>query len=914
MTRFLCGRQEHSVHGVLAAMVFLASLAGPDAWAQNGQLSSLAGTVLDSSGGVIPRVTMTAHSPDMIGGSVVTETNDRGQYRFTALLPGVYELSVIHAGFHAWRRGSIELRPGLGIEVDVRLDLAGVEQVANVSASASIVDIRTSAAPTLIEREWLEHLPLWRNFAGLVNLAPGVSDGVAFGGTPGAISSSLDGTAVSQPDTGWPDAQPSVYWLDTAQVVSLGANAQYGEYTGAAFNAVTRSGSNAWSGLVNAWLTRNGWTGNNRGTLDSNTALLFEPREVLRHWDVSPQLGGPLRRDRLWFFAGFERYVNEQRPAAFTLVPRRADEPVVATVETKQFVKLTAALAPALRLEGFLDAEQGKVENAGAGPLTAPEAVGQYTYPRQAANARLTWSRSPRTLVEARYGFYRSHTTEGPMPPSSTAGPPAHYDSYLGTSFGNYSFFDVRHRDRHLAAATVTRFATHGSATHELKAGVEHERASFGAEWGFPGGIFYEDYDGAPDLLTFRDVSRRSGEQARTSAFVQDTWQLGSRLTIEPGLRFGVYHGAVPTDGVPAYDTTALSPRIGVAWDLTADHRTVVRVHYGLYHDAVYTNLYDLLDPAANPETIVAQAIGPNQFQEITRFGGTSVRMTIDPGVSQQYAEEYLAGIDRDVGGSVRLRTQYVRRNFKHAVGFIDTGTVWVPATVADPGPDGRAGTADDQGPLTLYYDSGVAPASLLLTNPPNARRHYEALQFVAMTRSNARWSAEVSYTWSRSRGTFDNESLANAAGSDLGQFGNFTIPSRALYTGRVSTGDRPHDAKVVGTYTPCCGIRVSGVYRYLSGRPWSREISVSPLTRQTSVGVEPTGTRRTDATSEADVRIEKMFQIGVTTRVGAYLDAFNVANSGGPLGVERRSGARFGVPRTWRPPRTVQLGLRVTF
>jgi hypothetical protein len=119
---------------------------------------------------------------------------------------------------------------------------------------------------------------------------------------------------------------------------------------------------------------------------------------------------------------------------------------------------------------------------------------------------------------------------------------------------------------------------------------------------------------------------------------------------------------------------------------------------------------------------------------------------------------------------------------------------------------------------------------------------------------------------------------------------------------------------KVVGTYTPCCGIRVSGVYRYLSGRPWSREINVSPLTRQTSIGVEPTGVRRTDATSEADVRVEKMFQIGNTTRVGAYVDAFNVSNRGGALGVERRSGARFGVPRNWRAPRTVQLGLRVTF
>jgi len=900
---------------ILLAGVLLFAPTGADARAQDGQLSSLVGTVLDASGSVIPGVTLTAHSPDMIGGPVVTSTDDRGQYRFTALLPGIYALSVAHAGFRPWHRTSIALRPGLGVVVEVRLDLAGVEQAASVSAPATIADARSSAAPTFIPREWLENLPLGtRNFQNLVNLAPGVSDRVAFGGSAGAIAASLDGTAVSQPDMGGPDAQPSVFWLESAQVVSLGANAQYGEYTGAVFNAVTRSGSNAWSGLVNAWLSRNQWAGNNRRSLDQNTALLFQPREMLQHWDVSPQLGGPVKRDRLWFFAGFQRYVNEQRPAAFALAPRRPGEPAESAVDTKQFVKLTAALAPALRLEGFVEAEQGKVENIGAGPLTTPETLGQYTYPRQVANVRLTWSRSPRMLVESRYGFYRSHTTQGPMPPNSIAGPPSRFDAFLGTWSGNYEFFDDAHRDRHLAAATVTRYATRGSVTHELKAGVEYERAAFRVEWGFPGGVTYEDYDGAPDVAVYRDASRRRGRQSRTSVFVQDTWQLGSRLTVEPGLRFGVYHGAVPADGVPAYDTTALSPRLGLAWDVTADHRTVVRAHYGLYHDAVYTNLYDLLDPGANPETVIAQAIGPNQFQEITRIGGSSVRMTIDPDIRQQYAEEYLAGLDRDLGGGVRLRAQYVRRNFKRAVGFIDTGTVWVPATVTDPGPDGRAGTADDQGPLVLYYDSGVAPASLVLTNPADARRHYEALQFIATTRADARWSAEASYTWSRSRGTFDNESLSNAAGSDLGQFGNFTIPSRALYTGRVSTGDRPHDAKFVGTYSPCCGLRVSGVYRYLSGRPWSREITVSPLTRQTSIAVEPAGIRRTDATSEADLRAEKMFGLGSTTRVGAYLDAFNVTNRGGALGVERRSGARFGVPRTWRAPRTVQLGFRLTF
>ena len=287
--------------------------------------------------------------------------------------------------------------------------------------------------------------------------------------------------------------------------------------------------------------------------------------------------------------------------------------------------------------------------------------------------------------------------------------------------------------------------------------------------------------------------------------------------------------------------------------------------------------------------------------------------MTIDPNVRQSYAEEYLAGIDREIGAGVLLRAQYIRRNFRRAVGFIDTGTVWTLATAIDPGPDGLSGTGDDQGPITVHYDSGTAAASLLLTNPPNARRHYDGLQIIASRRARGRWSAEASYTWTRERGTFDNESGSNTAFSDLGQYGNFTLPDRSLYTGTVSTNDRPHDVKILGTYTMCCGIRVSGIYRYLSGRPWSREINVNPLTHLLSIGVERTGARRLEPTfNDADVRVEKMFQIH-GSRIGAYADVFNVNNRGAALGIERRSGpasafrsrgathARFGLDSDWR-------------
>ena len=107
----------------------------------------------------------------------------------------------------------------------------------------------------------------------------------------------------------------------------------------------------------------------------------------------------------------------------------------------------------------------------------------------------------------------------------------------------------------------------------------------------------------------------------------------------------------------------------------------------------------------------------------------------------------------------------------------------------------------------------------------------------------------------------------------------------------------------------------MSGVYRYLSGGPWSREIVVSPLTHLLSVGVEPTGARRLEGSfNDADVRVEKTFRITRGTRIGAYADVLNINNRGVALNVERRSGPRLGVPKVWREPRTLRLGVRLTF
>jgi hypothetical protein len=159
--------------------------------------------------------------------------------------------------------------------------------------------VRTSSSPTLIDRKLLENLPLSRTVSESVNLAPGVVRDVAFGGSVNSNPFSMDGTNGNEPGWGTPTATPNLNWIEELQVVSLGADAQYGEYTGALANAITRSGSNRFSGLGDFWTTRPNWTGNNRGSLTPRLQERFRPIEIIQRWDSDGQVGPPRARARL---------------------------------------------------------------------------------------------------------------------------------------------------------------------------------------------------------------------------------------------------------------------------------------------------------------------------------------------------------------------------------------------------------------------------------------------------------------------------------------------------------------------------------------------------------------------------------------------------------------------------------------
>jgi len=883
--------------------VIVVAIVPSQAVAQRGQISALSGVVRDATNNPVSGVEITVSSDQLIGGPQTVVSDQEGRYRFSTLLPGTYTLTAASTGFETLRRSGIDLFPGLGAAVDIVMNVASLGTTVEVHATVPAVDVRSSSAQQLIERPLLENLPvpLSRFLIEYINLTPGIADNVALGGAALANPLTVDGTNATSPVQGAPEIAPVVSWADGVQVLSAGANAEYGEYSSARMNVITRSGANRYSGLGEYWWTRPGW---------SNW------RELLDWWDVIAQAGGPVLHDRIWFFGGFEDHENTYRTSRYADAPRTADEPLVDERERKFLAKLTTAPRRSTRLEGFVSHGSSESLNGNAYPGLDPAALAKFDGSEDMQNLRFTWTVDKHTLIEAHYGLHTARYGQGPTSLERRSGPPAHFDQATRTFSVNYQQIIEGERNVQSGQVEITRFVSvRDGGQHEVKAGLEHERASVRENQNYPGDGIYRDRNGQPELIWLWEGARFRPSHSRTSLFVQDRWQFG-RLTLEPGLRLGFYDSSVPNPTSATYSNHSISPRVGAAWDLAPDHRTVLRGHYGHYHDPMSTRFYEYLDPTADSPFIVARVLGPGQFEEITRSGGPTNIPTIDPDIKHSYAEEWFGGIEREVWPRVSVKAQYIRRNVRDAIGFTDSGAVWIPASVIDPGPDGTLQTADDGKELTVYYRDSASASSILMTNPAGAWRHFDAIQFVGTRRFADGWSLQASYSWGRTVGSFDNENGSNAAGTDLASGGNFSNPNRAINPSGRTVFDRRHDARVFGTYSfPYWGgIRVSGVYRYTSGAPWGRTVDSFDPRTQTAVLVEPVGTRQLPAINQADLRVEKTFTLPAGAVAGIYADIFNLTNSVVARNVIQSSGSAFERAFRWTDPRRFRVGIRVTF
>jgi hypothetical protein len=878
--------------------------------AQNGQDAALVGVVHDSSGATVAGATVQVTSGALVGGPQRAMTDAAGTYRFAFLPPGAYDVRVQRAGF-ATTGERLTLTPGATLTLDFVLALERLEQSVEIRASAPIIDVHTSASPTVIDRDQLETLPLARGALGIVNLAPGVTHDVGLGGTLYANPLFLDGTSANEPGSGQAILSPNLNWIDEVQVISIGADARYGEYTGAMANAITRSGSNRFSGRGEFWTTRPSWSGNNRGSLSPAVQQRFRPVDIKQRYDTTFQAGGPVAKDRVWFFAGGERYRDKYRPASFYTGQNGPGNADYDSTEWKGIGKLTAAPSARLRVEGYVERSVQGVDGANASPLISNDALAISDIRDAMWNARALWTVSDRTVVEFRQTGQRYDSFFGP-PEGKRDGPPAHVDLLTSVMSVNYLDSSTWSSSPVTASAEVTTFpARRVAGQHEIRAGFEYEHDTLRTEDHTTGGLLIFDTDGRATSVQMWAGAIYRPRQSRQTVYAQDSWTVADRLTVNAGLRAGFYNGSVPTHP-QAFAAHALAPRLGAAWDVTGDHRTAVRVHYGRYQDPIVTSFYDFLDPLSQSPTILADVTGDGYVETFRTPVATAG--SIDPDIRFPYMQEIAAGVERQLPWALSATAQFVRRDYRDAIGFTDPGIVWQPVIRRDPGPDGRAGTADDGGPITVYLDADPTKSAPVLTNP-DAHRRYRAAQFI-LRRRGGHSDLQASYTWSRTTGNYYNAADSNAANGDLGLNGTFVNPNKRINGDGLTNQDFTHEIKVLGSmrlqvWGP---LTVGAVYRYQSGAPWQRAANFGTQTGANAIFVEPRGSRRTAALNAIDVRAEKTVHTGGAASLGLFVDVFNVTNQGEALRVSPQSGPNLGLPLLWTDPRSARAGVHLVF
>jgi hypothetical protein len=891
---------------VLAAA--LAAMVTPAAWGQT--RSSFTGIVSDTSGAIVTGATVTLESNDIVGGAQHVTTNERGEYRFSDLPPGTYDLTASLNGFQAVKRAGLRMLFGTTLTIDLTLGVSGARETVTVEGKAPTVDVTTAQATTSVDSELIQNTPTGTDprsaLDDLGSTVPGVNFRSAFGGSRDANEVLFDGTPTTLPERqGTNAAVINSNWMEEISVASLGAPAEYGEFSGTVVNFITRSGSNDFHGLAEYRKVPGGWISDNRGSLSPAFQTRFTPAQLLTQWDTNVQAGGPIMKDKLLFFTGFQ-YIKSETIAAGTVAPSGQKQ-------WRGLGKLSWAAAKNLKVDATFQKNNVKLT---AGPLVNQtiDVGNNNNEPNNVWTARATWTASSNTLVEVRTGGLAYVQTIDPRIGGRT-GPPSRNDVVTGIRSVNGNSYRLLDQDRLNLGASVTRYADGFLGRHhELKAGIDYSHIKFYSESGLPSGMSFTDRNGVPDqvLIWPGDVQRATGNQ--TKLYIQDGWRVTDRLTLEPGLRVTINRGSTPTAG-DVYRTTPLSPRFGLAWDVTSDHKTVLRAHYGRYHEAFGTIEYQFTDTEGQTPQITARVLANGNFQELSRFTPVGNQF-VDPDIKQAYLDQYVVGAERELIADLAVKAQYIHREWNDMFGWIDTRSIYVPVQMRDPGPNGTLGNADDGGLITVYNLTNAGQERRVFTNPAEAWRKYRAFQFIVQKRFSHNWQILAGYTRSKSEGSVNNGITDNYGGTVTAN--PFINPNNAVNATGRNTLDFTHEAVVRGSYRVgfLGGFNAGAVYRYISGQALGRTAVFRLTQGNTTVRVGERGSLPTDATSQVDLRFDKTFPLSKDKlrQLSLYVDIFNLNNQGIASGYVEASGATFGQPGGWSTPRTYLISARVSF
>ena len=959
---------------IIAALICLSSgLAG----AQE-RFGGLAGTVTDDTKGALPGTTVTATNVATGAQRVVVSGAD-GTYRVPDLEPGRYSVAFELDTFQKVVMNDVLVLLGRTVGVDATLKVGGIQEALTVTAdSAKQLDLTKVTLAHNITAEEFDRLPKARSFQGLALTAPGVNAGEIEGGlqvngaSAAENSFTVDGVAINSLIYGNSRQNTVFEYIQEVQVKTGGIDAEYGGALGGVVSAVTKSGGNLFSGETHYYYAGSGLSAGpfQRLVLDPNTlatAAYYQDTKQRNHQsEFGGSLGGPIVRDKLFFFGSVSprvvRRTNEYQFSAGT-EPGEINQKQTAW---QGFGKVTYAankvhanaslLMTPTRSEGRLPAYDG----TGSNWLTTSAAANQAETTRGfegdqnnfSSNVDI-WLRN-NSYLSARAGyFYDAYKDTGvpnitsytyQTPNFTVPGVPPNLQGPTGTF--NTPRIQITNFDTTKQGFVQLDYnhAFNAAGAHLLKGGWGLRHSSNNVDVGYPGGYVYlywgqaftssatgQTGTGAYGYYALHDLSTRGDVNANMqNLFIQDTWTVGSRLTLNLGVR--TENEKIPTFipelrqyGIEFGFKDKIAPRLGASFDVKGDGRMKAFASWGRYYDwtryeiargsyggdlwHIYYRSLDTLDLGSiNIDNMPGRDLwgGPNGFRD---FRGNSIEAT-DPNIKPMYQDSFNGGLDFQVGARTAIGVHYVHNNLGRTIedlgALVNGDSIYVI---------GNPGEGDNLITPPSYPD---------FTDPfptPKAKRQYDALELTWERRFSKNWFANANYTLSRLYGNYagtansdEIQTPTTGISSKNAQQQNGTIarPGSNSHTGwdidelmwdskgnldprgRLAT-DRPHVVKLYGAYQFNMGTQVGAFFYGGSGTPITTQVvgldAYAPMVNgRGDMGRTPVLTRTDLLVSHefglADrkrVRFELNIQNLFNQKIATHI--FNYLNKGAPAG-----------------------------
>ena len=568
--------------------------------------ASITGVVKDSSGAVLPGVTVEASSPALIEKVRSAVADGSGQFRIVDLRPGVYTVTFTLPGFSVVKREGIELTGTFVATVNAELRVGTLEETVTVTGESPIVDVQSISRQTTVSGDVIASLPTSRSYGALFQLVPAVSGGsrdvivrpglVVFGGPGGRGNEGrlqVDGLAVGAPLSG---GGVSGYLPDIAnsQEVSFTTSGGLGEAEvgGPTMNIVPKTGGNTLKGTIYVAGVGRGLVGSNY-TDELRTKGLRAPGQLIKLWDINGGVGGPIVKDRIWYFfnqrnegswqsvPGMYRNQNAGDPTKFTYVPDLTRQAATAGDWKTASLRLTVQPTPRNRFNLFWDEQRpcqgaswpgvdegcrkqpdegwiiggtpGSAGTFGLATATQSPEFGNYAGPSHARQRvqQGTWS-SPltsRLLLDAGFGTNYSHYGGQEMPGNPNrarprlveqcAGPAPAGNTACAHGISNLTFGSQDWASNQGFVLNWRGSASIVTGAHSMKFGYQATYHRVNQSYGSNDThLIYRLNHGVPNLLTLDLKPFKTGQRTRNEAFyAQEQWTLG-RLTLQGALRF----------------------------------------------------------------------------------------------------------------------------------------------------------------------------------------------------------------------------------------------------------------------------------------------------------------------------------------------------------------------------------------